>query len=79
MALRHDKALHIVKQQPHLKHVPDYIVPKTLRQLSRAGPNKDYEGFSTNALCLAATGRSNKRKQRQSKKQIDNKVSFKTL
>ncbi|ODM98410.1 putative ATP-dependent RNA helicase DDX56 [Orchesella cincta] len=34
-ALRHDKALKTVKQQPHLKHVPDYIVPKTLKQLSR--------------------------------------------
>lgn len=29
--LRHDKALHIVKHQPHLKHVPDYIVPPTLQ------------------------------------------------
>jgi len=34
-ALRHDKALRTVKQQPHLKHVPDYIVPQTLKQLSR--------------------------------------------
>ncbi|CAL8135827.1 unnamed protein product [Orchesella dallaii] len=34
-ALRHDKILRTVKQQPHLKHVPDYIVPKTLKQLSR--------------------------------------------
>ncbi|XP_013783679.1 probable ATP-dependent RNA helicase DDX56 [Limulus polyphemus] len=31
--LRHDRALHIVKQQPHLKDVPDYIVPSTLRKM----------------------------------------------
>jgi ATP-dependent RNA helicase DDX56/DBP9 len=27
-SLRHDKALHTVRVQPHLAHVPDYIVPK---------------------------------------------------
>ncbi|XP_023230574.1 probable ATP-dependent RNA helicase DDX56 [Centruroides sculpturatus] len=31
--LRHDKALHIVKHQEHLKHVPDYIVPPTLQNI----------------------------------------------
>ncbi|ODM92410.1 putative ATP-dependent RNA helicase DDX56 [Orchesella cincta] len=34
-ALRHDKALKTVKQQPHLKHVPDYIIPRTLKQLGK--------------------------------------------
>ncbi|KAK6174176.1 hypothetical protein SNE40_017501 [Patella caerulea] len=29
--LRHDKALRTVKQQDHLKHVPDYIVPRSLQ------------------------------------------------
>ncbi|XP_043197917.1 probable ATP-dependent RNA helicase DDX56 isoform X1 [Amphibalanus amphitrite] len=33
--LRHDKALHTVKVQKHMKHVPEYIVPKSLRK--RAG------------------------------------------
>ncbi|XP_037091513.1 probable ATP-dependent RNA helicase DDX56 [Pollicipes pollicipes] len=33
--LRHDKALHTVKVQRHMKHVPEYIVPKSLRK--RAG------------------------------------------
>ncbi|ESP00430.1 hypothetical protein LOTGIDRAFT_173162 [Lottia gigantea] len=28
--LRHDKPLRTVKQQEHLKHVPDYIVPRSL-------------------------------------------------
>ena len=32
--LRHDKALHTVRQQGHLKNVPDYIVPKALRKLN---------------------------------------------
>eukprot|EP00095_Tigriopus_kingsejongensis_P008864 maker-scaffold15_size728074-snap-gene-5.14 protein:Tk08864 transcript:maker-scaffold15_size728074-snap-gene-5.14-mRNA-1 annotation:"probable atp-dependent rna helicase ddx56-like" len=31
--LRHDKALHTVKHQAHLKNVPDYIVPQTLRKI----------------------------------------------
>ncbi|KAG8235867.1 hypothetical protein J437_LFUL016474 [Ladona fulva] len=35
--LRHDKALHTVKVQPHLADVPDYIVPPTLRQLVGKG------------------------------------------
>jgi len=28
--LKHDAPTRIIKQQQHLKHVPDYIVPKTL-------------------------------------------------
>lgn len=33
--LRHDKALHTAKVQRHMKHVPEYIVPRSLRR--RAG------------------------------------------
>ncbi|XP_063220737.1 probable ATP-dependent RNA helicase DDX56 [Bacillus rossius redtenbacheri] len=32
--LRHDRALHTVKRQPHLTHVPDYIVPPSLKRLA---------------------------------------------
>ncbi|XP_069678247.1 probable ATP-dependent RNA helicase DDX56 isoform X1 [Periplaneta americana] len=32
--LRHDKALHTVKIQPHLANVPDYIVPPALKSLA---------------------------------------------
>merc|ERR1712098_951362 len=32
--LRHDKALHTVKHQEHLKNVPEYIVPETLKRLT---------------------------------------------
>merc|ERR1712051_521946 len=32
--LRHDKALHTVKQQQHLKNVPEYIVPETLKKMT---------------------------------------------
>lgn len=39
--LRHDKALHIIKHQPHLKHLPDYIIPPTLqRSLQKEGGTK---------------------------------------
>ena len=32
--LRHDSALHIVKVKEHLKHVPDYLIPSSLRKTS---------------------------------------------
>lgn len=35
--LRHDRALHTVKQQSHLKAVPDYIVPSALKKVSNLG------------------------------------------
>ncbi|XP_052771596.1 probable ATP-dependent RNA helicase DDX56 [Mya arenaria] len=35
--LRHDKNLHTVKSQPHMKHVPDYLIPATLQRLAGKG------------------------------------------
>lgn len=32
--LRHDTALHIVKVKEHLKHVPDYLIPNSLKKAS---------------------------------------------
>ena len=37
--LRHDKALHTVRQQVHLKNVPDYIVPSALRKMTGNSTN----------------------------------------
>ncbi|XP_047120315.1 probable ATP-dependent RNA helicase DDX56 isoform X4 [Schistocerca piceifrons] len=50
--LRHDKALHTVKIQPHLADVPDYIVPDALKQLSRVSTSrkKNRLGSSRNNL-----------------------------
>lgn len=39
-ALRQDKALHTLKLQPHLKNVPEYIVPPTLKKLIGLGNRK---------------------------------------
>ncbi|XP_003706720.1 putative ATP-dependent RNA helicase DDX56 [Megachile rotundata] len=39
-SLRQDKALHTVKLQPHLKDVPEYIVPPTLKRLVGIGKRK---------------------------------------
>ncbi|XP_053978032.1 probable ATP-dependent RNA helicase DDX56 [Hylaeus volcanicus] len=39
-SLRQDKALHTVKLQPHLKDVPEYIVPPTLKRLVGMGKRK---------------------------------------
>merc|ERR1712029_1065084 len=48
-SLRHDKALHTVRHQAHLKNVPNYIVPQTLRKLnassSSAAVDKKRKGF----------------------------------
>ena len=38
--LRHDKALHTVKHQVHLKNVPEYIVPETLKRITGIKSNK---------------------------------------
>ncbi|CAG2210671.1 DBP9 [Mytilus edulis] len=35
--LRHDKSLHTVKSSSHLKDVPDYLIPQTLKNLSGRG------------------------------------------
>jgi len=61
-ALRHDKAMKTIKQQPHLKNVPDYIVPKTLKHLpiSRSSGEGSHFVFSTKSR--------NKRKQQGKKK-----------
>lgn len=37
--LRHDKALHTVKLQEHLSHVPDYLIPKSLKSVIRNDRN----------------------------------------
>lgn len=36
--LRHDKTLHTVRVQPHLKHVPDYLIPPVLRPVVKSRP-----------------------------------------
>merc|ERR1719361_2509389 len=45
--LRHDKALHTVRQQVHLRNVPDYIVPNALKKMtanSRKRGKKNFKG-----------------------------------
>ncbi|XP_048146148.1 probable ATP-dependent RNA helicase DDX56 [Corvus hawaiiensis] len=39
-ALRHDRPLHPASVQPHLAHVPDYLVPPSLRGIAKPGPKK---------------------------------------
>ncbi|KAI4495366.1 hypothetical protein M0802_008756 [Mischocyttarus mexicanus] len=39
-SLRQDKALHTVKLQPHLKNVPEYIVPPSLKPFMGMGKRK---------------------------------------
>lgn len=42
--LRHDKALHTAKVQPHLGNVPDYLVPTTLKNMRRGSKPSTSKG-----------------------------------
>ncbi len=55
-ALRHDKALHTVRLQSHLKDVPDYIIPPTLRRLARASSNRARGGAGSSSQSEGRTG-----------------------
>lgn len=49
--LRHDSALHVVKVKDHFKHVPDYLIPSSLKKTS-----------SSNNTTEQTTSGNNKRK-----------------
>lgn len=51
--LRQDKTLHTVKPQPHLKDVPEYIVPPTLKKIMGIGRRK--RKFDRDAVSTGAT------------------------
>lgn len=46
--LRHDSPLHIVKVKEHLKHVPDYLIPNSLKKTSSTVVNTDQQQQMTN-------------------------------
>ncbi|XP_043247905.1 probable ATP-dependent RNA helicase DDX56 isoform X1 [Colletes gigas] len=52
-SLRQDKALHTVKLQPHLKDVPEYIIPPTLKRLVGVGKKK--KNFNRGAATSRST------------------------
>jgi len=64
--LRHDKALHTVKQQQHLKNVPEYIVPETLKKMTgmskRRGKGKKGKGGGGGQKVTETQKKFNKRK-----------------
>ena len=69
--LRHDKALHTVRLQSHLKDVPDYIIPPTLRRLASstmAKKNKPSKGGSGDADKACQEKSSRKEKVHQKRK-----------
>lgn len=57
-SLRQDKALHTVKLQPHLKDVPDYIIPPPLQRL--VGNGKRRQKFNRNAAASGKTASQSK-------------------
>ncbi|PBC27116.1 ATP-dependent RNA helicase [Apis cerana cerana] len=63
-SLRQDKALHTVKLQPHLKDVPDYIIPPTLKRLVNTGKKK--KKFNREAATSKPTATQSKYRARAS-------------
>ncbi|XP_012283540.1 probable ATP-dependent RNA helicase DDX56 [Orussus abietinus] len=63
-SLRQDKALHTVKLQPHLRDVPDYIVPPSLKRLIGFGKRK--RKFNREAAASGATAAKSKYQARAS-------------
>ncbi|XP_011066332.1 PREDICTED: uncharacterized protein LOC105153281 [Acromyrmex echinatior] len=55
-SLRQDKTLHTVKLQPHLKDVPEYIVPPTLKKVIGIGRRK--RKFDRDSMSGATTAKS---------------------
>lgn len=63
--LSHDKSLHTVKHKPHLKDVPEYIIPPTLLNLVR-GPSKKTESSTVISGVVSHDVKKRKRSQNQS-------------
>lgn len=63
-SLRQDKALHTVRLQPHLKDVPEYIVPQTLKRLTGIG--KKRRKFNREAAASGASAAKSKHQARVS-------------
>lgn len=61
--LRHDKPLKTVKVQPHLSHVPEYIVPKALKRIATtpiaSSSNKTPRYFQSSAKAAYESQASN--------------------
>ncbi|XP_046851331.1 probable ATP-dependent RNA helicase DDX56 isoform X2 [Xenia sp. Carnegie-2017] len=45
--LRHDKVLHPTKIQPHLRHIPDYLVPETMKPSLNKSSERRKRSFVT--------------------------------
>ena len=63
-SLRQDKALHTVRLQSHLKDVPEYLVPKSLKRLVGMGKRK--RKFDRNLASSGATAAKSKYEARAS-------------
>ncbi|XP_076300893.1 putative ATP-dependent RNA helicase DDX56 [Lasioglossum baleicum] len=70
-SLRQDKALHTVKLQSHLKDVPDYIVPPSLKRLMGIGKRR---GFNREAAASRSTATQSKYKARASNPLVSLKI-----
>lgn len=70
--IRHDKATHALSAQPHLKNVPEYIVPDNLRKVSKIVKKKNK--FNKNAPTnnnTVANKQTTKAQQKYAKRKAD--------
>jgi len=60
--LRHDKALHVVKRHEHMKNVPEYIVPETLKKFTGSSKRRNKKNKSAGSRPSDAQKKFEKRK-----------------
>ncbi|KAH6576674.1 hypothetical protein BASA50_001879 [Batrachochytrium salamandrivorans] len=73
-ALRHDRSVHNVRNESHLRHVPDYLLPKGKVSIS-AGASKGFVPFRVNKKRKSQKGKS-KLTSAASKRKADPLKSF---
>lgn len=49
--MRHDKALHTVKLQPHLADVPNYLIPKSLKRVASISKSREHKRRKQSIFC----------------------------
>ncbi|ESN91607.1 hypothetical protein HELRODRAFT_189737 [Helobdella robusta] len=61
--LKHDKVLHVVKVQPHLKNVPDYLVPQSLKNTAKYYPMRKSHTLANGKRAFKSRGQARYQKQ----------------
>merc|ERR1739838_237417 len=69
--IRHDKATHALSAQPHLKNVPEYIVPDNLRKVSKIVKKKKFNKNAPKNNTSVSNKHTTKAQQKYAKRKSD--------